>query len=344
MGETSETPSLADVAREAGVSLSTASRALNNSYGVSPATREKVLTTAIRLDFVPSPDATGLARGRTGRVALVVPHIERWFFGEIVSGLEHVLSAANLDVLLYHVGDAEDRRDFFARLPARRKVDAVVVVALPVDETERQRLELMGVTIVAAGGQTADYPYVCIDDYAAGRRAMDHLVGLGHRRIAMIAGTDPDQPGWPAVPGRARAYEAALGEAGLPVDPALVREVDWGGRTAADAMAEILESSTPPTAVYAHSDEMAFGAMRTLRRRGLRIPEDVSVVGIDDHPVADLVDLTTVHQSVRDQGKAAARLVLAALASSAGATPGRSATIAPTDLVLRGSTAPPPGT
>lgn len=335
--------SLSDVAREAGVSLTTASRALNDSYGVSAATKAKVLATARRLDYVISPDAVRLAGGPTRRVALVVPHIDRWFFGEMVNGIETVLSAANFDLLLYQVGGPEDRHDFFTRLPARRKVDAVVVVAFPVDQREQERLALMGVSIVAAGGQNADYPYVCIDDYRAGRLAVDHLLELGHRRIAMIAAHDPDQPGWPARSGRSAAYVDALTAAGIALDHALVRDVDWGGINAAAAMADILDAAPddPPTAVFAHSDELALGAIRTLRRRGLRIPEDVSVVGIDDHPLAALTDLTTVHQSVREQGEIAARLVLEALSPTAdGGAP--TTVTAPTTLTIRASTGPAP--
>ena len=193
---------MVDIARIAGVSMATASRALNNAPGVATATRERVLAVAAQLSYVVSPEASRLSGGSTRRVALVVPHISRWFFAALLEGLEAVLRDADLDVLLYHVGDAKDRRDFFDRLPARRKVDAVVALAFPVTELERQRLELMGVSIVAAGGQIATYPYVCIDDEAAGRQAVDHLIFLGHRRIAMIAAVDPDQPGWPTRSGR----------------------------------------------------------------------------------------------------------------------------------------------
>ena len=120
-------PSLADVAQLSDVSLSTASRALNNAYGVSQKTRARVLQTALELDFVFSPDARRLAKGTTGRVAVIVPHLERWYFGQITAGIERVLSEADLDVLLYHVHDEQHRREFLAKLPARRKVDAVVV-------------------------------------------------------------------------------------------------------------------------------------------------------------------------------------------------------------------------
>ncbi|MGQ1795929.1 LacI family DNA-binding transcriptional regulator [Kocuria oceani] len=332
----SRTVGLADVAREAGVSLATASRALNSAYGVAAATRERVTEVARRLEYVASPEASRLATGATRSVALVVPHLDRWYFGEMVGGLEEVLREAGHDVLLYHVGDPEGRHAFFERLPARRKVDAVVVVAVPVTDHERRRLELMGVTIVAAGGQDATYPYVSIDDAAAVRQATDHLLRLGHRRIAMITAVDPDRADQPAHRGRTRGFYAAMAHAGVPVDEELVVTTDWGGVPAAEAMEKLLSVRELPTAVLAHSDEMALGAMRTVRRAGLRVPEDISVIGIDDHPLAELVDLTTVRQPVRDQGLQAARLVLALLR---GEDPDPAQKL-PTRVVVRRSTAP----
>ncbi len=328
--------SMADVARRAGVSMATASRALNNAAGVAEATRTRVFRAAEELSYVVSPEASSLARGATQRVAVVVPHISRWFFAGLLEGLEAVLRDAGLDLLLYHVGDMEDRREFFDRLPARRKVDAVVVLAFPVDEEEQRRFQLMGVDIVAAGGQHATYPYVCIDDEMAGRQAMGHLVHLGHERIAMIAAVDPDQP-VSLQQGRSSAYYSSLHDAGLAVDDDLVVTVNWGGPEGALAMDRLLGLRRPPTAVYAHSDEVALGAMRSLRRAGLSVPGDVSVVGIDDHPVAELVDLTTVRQPVEQQGEIAGEMVVGLLR---GEVVQRSVTV-PTHLVVRSTTAPP---
>lgn len=327
---------LTDIARLAGVGLGTASRALRNAPGVAPATRNRVLEVADKLAYVVSPQASSLRMGPTGRVAVVVPHLDRWFFGAMLNGLESVLRTAELDVLLYPVSDLQDRHDFLERLPARRKVDAVVVVAFPLNEVERKRLELMGVRIVAAGGQSAVYPYVCIDDEVAGRQAMDHLLYLGHRRIAMLEAIDPDQP--PLMSGRTTAYYAALADAGISADPLLVQSSDWGGENGAESMARLLSLREPPTAVYAHSDEVALGAIRTIRRAGLRIPEDISIIGIDDHPLAALTDLTTVRQPVADQGARAARILLDLLQGKDGVD---TAVTVPTQLVVRRTTAPP---
>jgi LacI family repressor for deo operon, udp, cdd, tsx, nupC, and nupG len=328
---------LADVARQAGVSMATASRALSNHPHVAPATRTRVLEAAAALSYVVSPEASRLAGGVTDRIAVVMPHLSRWFFGELLDGLESVLREADRDVLIYHVGDAADRQAFFERLPARRKVDAVVVLGMPVARPERERLETMGVHIVSAGGQSEAYPFVSVDDTVAGRQAVNHLLALGHRRIGMIATIDPGQPGWPIRPGRSAAYHETLADAGLPADPDLVVTVEWGGVHGAAAMAELLSLREPPTAVYAHSDEVALGAIRTIRRAGLRIPEDVSVIGIDDHPLAELTDLTTVAQPVRRQGTLAGQVVLALLSGDA-TDPGITV---PTRLIVRGSTGPP---
>ena len=326
---------LADIAKLAGVGLGTASRALNNSPGIADATRLRVLAVAEEHHYVVSPEASRLAKGATGRVGLLVPHLSRWFFGAVVEGLASVLRQADLDVVLYPVGSLNDREDFFKRMPARRKVDAVVVVAFPVDDDERRRLEIMGVQIVAAGGQTVAYPHVRIDDYRAGRQAVDHLLFLGHRRIAMLEATDPDQPNLISM--RSDAYYDALAENGIEPLPELVVTADWGGEHGAHSMGQLLALSQPPTAVYAHSDEVALGAIRSVRRAGLQIPGDISVVGIDDHPLAALSDLTTVRQDPFEQGRRTGEMLLGLLN---GADVDQAVTM-PTELIIRHSAAPP---
>ncbi|SDF81490.1 transcriptional regulator, LacI family [Pseudonocardia oroxyli] len=322
---------LADVARLAGVSPATASRALGGHPHVAAATRERVRRVADELSYVVSPDASRLAGGRTGRVAALVPHLDRWYFAALLDGLAGALRSAGLDLLVRCVGGAADRAEQLQRMPGRRVVDAVVALAFEVDGWDGA-----DVPLVTVGGPPSTVPFVTIDDLAAGRQAMDHLIHLGHRRIAMIEALDPDQRSEEPV-GRRVAYEQALAQAGLPQDQDLVATVDWGGVEGADAMARLLGLRHPPTAVYAHSDEVALGAIRTLRRAGLRIPDDVSVIGVDDHPLAELTDLTTVRQPVREQGALAGHMVATALS---GGDPGPGIVL-PTQLVVRGSTAPP---
>lgn len=322
---------MADVAREAGVSIASASRALSGASGVSAATRARIRGVADRLAYVVSPEASALARRSTGRVGVVTPHISRWFFGEVLEGIESTLSADGLDMLVYQVEGKEARRAFFDRLPVRRKVDALIVVGMPVSAAEGERLALIGVTIVAAGGQSAGYPFVGIDDEQAGRQAMDHLFRLGHRRIAMIDAIGPYAAEWP-VEFRAKAYHDAIAQAGGDVDPDLFVRVTWGSEGGAEGMQQLLSLRRLPTAVFIHSDEMAFGALQIARRSGLRVPDDLSVVSIDDHPVSATLDLTTVRQDPRAQGELAARI-------ATGVSAATTATFVPTFLVPRLSTA-----
>jgi DNA-binding LacI/PurR family transcriptional regulator len=329
---------MADIARAAGVSMATTSRALNGLPGVAPATRELVLRVAREHAYVVSPEASTLSGGTTKRIAVVVPHLSRWFFAEMLEGVENVLRHANLDLLLYRVGEAEDRSSFFERLPARRKVDGLLVVGFPVTETERARLALMDVPIVAAGGQMAAYAHVGIDDRVAGEQAMHHLLNLGHRRIAMIDTIDPNADEWP-VDGRALAYHQSLREAGVTPDPDLFVRVPWGAEPGAQAMASLLSLREPPTAVFAHSDEVAMGALRTIRHAGMTAPDDISVIGVDDHPLAAELDLTTIRQEVFRQGELAATLLTETLSGN----PPQESPLLPTRLVVRSSTGRPPG-
>lgn len=327
---------MSDIARAAGVSMATASRALSGSRGVSAATTARVRAIAEDLSYVISPEASGLSRGATGRIGVVTTHISRWFFGEILEGIETTLAGQGLDMVVYGVGDAEDRHRFFDRLPARRKVDGIIVVGMPISPAEHERLALLDVAVVAAGGQLASYPFVSINDETAGRQAMDHLLLLGHRRIAMIDAIDPNEAEWPFEL-RSKAYVSALSAAGITPDPDLMVRVPWGADGGTRGMEQLLSLHEPPTAVFAHSDEMAFGALQTLRRAGLRVPQDVSVIGIDDHPVSALLDLTTVRQDPRAQGVAAAHTICAAVRNE----PADPAILLPTRLVPRGSTAAP---
>ena len=328
---------MADVAAMAGVSISTVSRALRGMPGVSDTQRERIRRIADDLSYVISPEASSLSRGGTGRVAVVVPTINHWYFSSMLAGVEAVMRDAGLDVLIYHVGGVSDRRRFFHELPARRKADAVIVIALPVPEQEAARLELMGVQVVVAGGRMLDYPHVRIDDRNVGHRAAQHLIGLGHRRIAMIRTHDDEGVLWPADLARTQGYRDALAEHGLRYDGRLVVTTRFGPRGGMEAAQQLLALPQRPTAIFAHSDEVAFGALRALHVAGVDVPGEMSVVGVDDHPMAEIHDLTTVRQPVDLQGRIAASVVLDLIN---GRPVAERSTCLPTELVVRGSTAP----
>ena len=198
---------MADVAREAGVSLATVSRALRDVPGVSPSTRDRIRQIASELSYVVSPEASRLARRETGRVAIVVPRTDIWFYGTMLQRHGPAsLREVDLDVLVYQVDGEEQRMRFLRELPARRKVDAVILTALPMRQSEVDRLELLGVHVVIAGGRVRDYPHVEVDDFEVGRLAVQHLLDLGHRAIAMIRTSDAEGAAWSSDLQRVRAW------------------------------------------------------------------------------------------------------------------------------------------
>ena len=328
-----------DVAARAGVSTATVSRALRDLPNVSPATRQRVVTAARELDYVVSASASSLASGRTSTVGVITPYISRWFFGQVISGAETVLRRAGFDLLLYGIDTAHRRSQFFSELPLRRRVDAVLVLTLALDRAEVASLAGLGVPISTVGLAVPDFPSVRIDDEAGARAAVNHLLGLGHRRIAMI-GTGRSTASHFTVPDhRRRGYLAALGAARIPVDDDYQVDGDYTVEGGERAMATLLTCPRLPTAVFAQSDEMAMGALRSIHKVGLRCPEDMSVVGFDDHEMAVLFDLTTVSQPVHEQGALAAGHLLAAVN---GEPPPIWSQQVPTQLVVRGTTGPPP--
>ena len=332
-----EQVNMADVARRAGVSIATVSRALRGAPGVSEPTRERIRQIATELAYVISPEASHLSRGATGRVAVVVQTINLWFYATLLAGVESVLREAEFDVLIYHVGDAADRAAFFERLPARRKADALIVIALPLPD-EQARLAQLGMPVVVVGGRLGDYPHVRVDDVEVGAQAVSHLIGLGHERIAMMRSADTEGVAWPADRERALGYHTALEEAGLEVRDDYVVSVPYSFEAAATGMERLLSLRKPPTAVFSYSEELAMSALRTLRRAHWAVPGRMSVVGVDDHPHAALHDLTTVRQPVEELGRLAGRLVVDLLRGTSELP--REATL-PTWLAVRGTTGPP---
>jgi DNA-binding LacI/PurR family transcriptional regulator len=338
-------PGIDDVARLAGVSTATVSRALSGNGPVSQTTRARVVQAASDLGYVVSSDASSLASGRTRNIGAVVPHLNRWFFTSVIEGAERVLLRRGYDLTLYNLsGDGDERRRVFEHHLLRNRVDAVFAVSLELAEQEVSRLLALGKPLVGVGGPLPGVSTLTIDDVAVARLATDHLVSLGHRRIAHIGASHEFDLDFHIPTSRRLGYEQALVEAGLPVDERLHRAADFTLPGGYEAAKQLL--GTPhdrPTAIFAASDEMAIGAILAARDLGLQVPGDVSIIGIDDHPLAEFFGLSTVAQHPVAQGERAAELLLAALDASrrpgASARPEPVGHTAPADLIVRSSTA-----
>ncbi|MFD7299335.1 LacI family DNA-binding transcriptional regulator [Streptomyces pharetrae] len=327
-------PTLDEVAKRAGVSRSVASRALNNAPHVSRAKREAVERAVRQLGYVPNPTARALATRQTGAAALVVsgedPSIfADPFFAQVIVGASAALEEADLHLMLCLA--ASDRgRKRVEELLRSKGADGVMLMALREDDPLGRMAAEAQMPVVFGGRPVGPAPrwYVDVDNAGGAREATEHLVSRGRRRVAAICGRLDTEAGR----ARYRGYRDAMLGAGL--DPLPPREGDFTEPSGAAAMAALLADHPDVDGVFAANDNMAAGALRTLREAGRRVPADVAVVGFDDLTVAQIADppLTTVHQPIEAFGREMARM-LVALVNGQDPTP----LILPTRLVIRSS-------
>ncbi|WP_035780830.1 LacI family DNA-binding transcriptional regulator [Arthrobacter sp. H14] len=348
--------SIHDVARVSGVSTATVSRALRGLPTVSELTRQKVLRAADSLGYVISSNASSLSTGRTNAIGVVVPAINKWFYSSVLEGADQILRNAGYDLIVYNLGGSEENRQrVFNRAMLRERIDAVLILCRALLEVEQAVIADLHYPSVVVGGRFDGGISVSIDDGDACGKAIDYLAALGHRRIGFIGGQTDDSSSFSVSRARNEAFGAAMAEAGLEVDQAHVAYSDFTIAGGARATEQILSDAGTgagsgtgtgtgagpgtglPSAIFAACDEMAFGAISAARRNGLRVPEDLSIVGIDNHEAAEALGLTTVAQDPLGQGAAAARILLDALR---GSEPKPGWIVTPSELVVRRSAAP----
>ena len=334
-------PGIIEVAMRAGVSTATVSRALSGKSSVSDATRERVLAAARDLGYVVSSNASGLATGRTKNVGVVIPFLTRWFYSTAIEGAETALLHRGYDLTLYNLGGGpDDRRSVFEHFLLRKRVDAVIAISLELTPNEVSRLLAMNTPIVGIGGPLPGVRTLSIDDVAVARRATDYLLGLGHRSIAHIAGDQASERDFHLPTNRRVGFDAALSAAGIHPDPTLIVTADFTIEGGHNAALHLLTRSARPTAIFAASDEMAIGTILAARELGLRVPEDVSVMGIDDHELAAFFGLTTIAQYPAEQGRRAVEILMEELHPGGGGVGDLNIPLR-VELIVRSSTAPP---
>jgi DNA-binding LacI/PurR family transcriptional regulator len=306
-------PTLEEVAALAGVGRGTASRVINGSEQVSEASRVAVLQAIEDLGYVPNRAARSLVTRLTDVIALVVSESEERvfgepFFGQIVRGVSGALAGSQRQLLLTMAHRAHDRGRLDNYL-SRQHVDGVLLLSLHGDDPLPSQLVARGVPAVLGGrpNEETPLPYVDVDNVGGAGQAVAHLAGTGRRRIATISGPQDMTAGRYRLEG----YRAALAQAGLPFDPALVAEGDFSEQSGTRAAEALLDRAPDLDAVFAASDQMAVGALTALAARGCRVPEDVAVVGFDDSPSSRYTTprLTTVHQPAEAMGAQMVRLL-----------------------------------
>lgn len=331
-----------EVARLAGVSTATVSRALSGNGSVSPTTRDRVRSAADSLGYVVSSNASSLASGRTRNVGVVVPFLSRWFFSSVVEGAEAALAREGYDLTLYNLGGGDElRRSVFEHFLLRKRVDAVIAVALELTDDEVSRLLAIHKPIVGIGGPIPGVRTLTLDDLSVARLATEHLISLGHTQIAHVGGSVEFDLDFHLASTRRRGFERAMHDAGLTIRDDLYQPADFSINGGYEAGKQLLgRPYDRPTAIFAASDEMAIGTLLAARDLGLTVPHDVSVVGIDDHELSEFFGLTTVAQFPRQQGEAAVNVLMSELLPQPDVV-ALLATELPYRLIVRSSTARP---
>jgi LacI family transcriptional regulator len=335
---TAPNPNIRDIAERLGVSVATVSRVINDYPDVSPETRERVREAIREERFVPDRTARTLVTGRSQVVGIILetgaghPDLQHPFFQEVLDGLKRTVGPSGYDLLLFS-RDGSEPRSYLSRIRHHR-VDGVVAMGADhqaeIEEVVASKVPCMGVDLALAGARAG---WVTSDNAEGAALAVRHLHGLGHRRIAHIAGTRDSAPG----ADRLRGFRREIERLGVPLPNGYVREGDFYPGSGHAAMAALLDLPDPPTAVVAAADLMAAGAIQAVVDRGLRVPDEVAVVGFDDIQIASLLrpSLTTIRQDKPGLGAAAGRALIGMIADPELTPPGITL---PVELVVRGST------
>ena len=321
----------------AGVTHSTVSRALRNSPLVSGETAERIHRIARELGYRTSAAARALVTQRSDTIGVVVTNILDPFIAGVVSGIEETADEHDLSVFLANSNAQPEREVRVAQKFEERRVDGIIVAASRVGAQYVPLLTHMQVPIVLLNNQhPSRFAHsIMIANVQASVEAMRYLIRLGHRRIAYLG----DRSGYQSDEERFTGYRQALGEAGLAMEPSLIVHGDGKPEGAEAPVAELLALPQRPTALFCYNDMSALGAMRQIRSHGLRIPEDISVVGFDDLYISQYINppLTTVRQPMRQMGRMAMETLLQLFA---GVESGNEVRV-PGELIVRESTAPP---
>ncbi|HEX5758755.1 MAG TPA: LacI family DNA-binding transcriptional regulator [Thermoanaerobaculia bacterium] len=327
--------SIRDVARAAGVSVTTVSRVLNATGPVAEETRGRVTAAVELLDYVPHGGARSLITRRTETIGVLLPDLYGEFFSELIRGMDQTARLQRFHVLVSsaHSGRAEVEEVLRA---LRGRVDGLIVMSPDVDVAPALARYGETLPMVLLDAEAGRLDAITIDNYGGACSMMRHLVGLGHRRIALLAGPARNLD----ARERARGWRDSLGEAGLPAPPELCFAGDFAEASGHEAGAWLAALARRPTAVFTANDSMAVGLLSALREIGLRVPEDVALGGFDDIPIARYLSppLTTVRVPIAELGSRAMQRVLSLLESR---EPAHRHEVVPTQLVVRASCGAP---
>ncbi len=326
-----------DVAKKAGVGIGTVSSVLNNSRRVSKATRKKVLDAVAELDFVPNPSGRRLSMGKTHTIGVVIPYFTTPSQIERLRGVMSIIAESDYDISLFAIETALQRNKVLQTVPRRGRIDGLLIFSLEPDEEDVQRIKRHNIPTVLVEAYRPNLHSIYLNDKSAAKTAVNHLIDLGHTKIAYIGEYLKKQFG-PYSQHRYQGYSQTLEEAGIPPEPAYFRQCRADRALGREVACELLHLPTPPTAIFCYSDVQALGVIEAARDLGLDVPTDLSVIGYDDIETAHFARLTTTRQHLFESGVQGVNLLLKAVE-----TPDMPLTHIEfdTELIIRRTTGPP---
>jgi len=299
-----------DIAKAAGVSPSTVSRALNDSPLIRESTKERIKRLAAELGYERNELARSLVKGRTRALGLLVPDITNPFFAEITKGVEDAARSRGYGVILCNTGDDPQRELDYGLLLRRKRVDGQIITSVALEDPFLPQLARTKTPFVLVSriSATVDAPYVIVDDEKGAELAAEHLLRLGHRKIACISGPEDVVPGKV----RAEAFVRYLSSHGIKIPRTWVRHTEFTWDGGEQVAAEILRKKQRPTAIFAANDLIALGVLVAAHKGGIPVPDELSVIGFDDIAYASLplIELTTVAQPAYEMGYMAAEWLM----------------------------------
>nr|WP_269060371.1 DNA-binding transcriptional regulator CytR [Salmonella enterica] len=324
-----------DVALKAKVSTATVSRALMNPDKVSQSTRSRVEQAALEVGYFPQSMGRNVKRNESRTILVIVPDICDPFFSEIIRGIEVTAAEQGYLVLIGDCAHQNQKEKTFLNLIITKQIDGMVLLSsrLPFDASVEEQRNLPPMVMSNEFAPELELPTVHIDNLTAAFNAMNYLLDLGHKRIGCIAGPED----MPLCHYRLQGYVQALRRSGIVVDPHYIARGDFTYEAGANALKQLLEQPLPPTAVFCHSDVMALGALSWAKRQGLKVPDDLSIIGFDNIALAEFCDppLTTVAQPRFDIGREAMLLLLDQMQGQNVSSGSR---LMDCELIIRGST------
>lgn len=299
-----------DVAKRAGVGIGTVSSVLNDSRPVNKVTRQKVLAAIAELDFIPNPSGRRLSMGKTHTIAVIIPFFTLASQFERLRGVMSVIAESDYDINLLTVETIPQRKKVFHIVPHRGRVDGLLIFSLNPTDEDLRRIHQENMPTVLVEATHPELSSISLDDRAAARQAAEHLIELGHTKIAYISDYLDDLFSTGFSRHRYEGYCEALEAAGLPIRPEYQRR-GWISRGNGRRLAtELLQLPDPPTAIFAFCDELAVGVLDAARALSIKVPQELSVIGYDDIQLADFARLTTMRQHLFESGVEGVELLL----------------------------------